>query len=118
MSDACKWPEGACACYLKQATKPDPFGRRWMHCEQGLSLSKASMSRFIMFCLQNKVEIGSIYASHPEYHNSSVSVSVLLFPEQFAAFEAETKGKLRLPPRISLNSSTPANLPPTDAGEG
>lgn len=109
MSD-CKWPEGTCACYAQQAVKPDYAGRVWMHCEEGLSLSKASMSRFVMFCLTNRIEIGDIYPFSPNYPRSQVSASVRLRPEQFAAFEAETGGKLRKPPRISLNSSSPAKL--------
>jgi hypothetical protein len=109
MSD-CKWPEGTCACYAQQAVKPDYAGRVWMHCEEGLSLSKASMSRFVMFCLTNRIEIGDIYPFAPDYPRSQVSASVRLKPEQFAAFEAETGGKLRKPPRISLNSSSPAEL--------
>lgn len=57
MSD-CNWPEGNCKCWEKEQSKPDPYGREWMHCEEGLNFSKASMSRFIMFCLANNVEIG------------------------------------------------------------
>jgi hypothetical protein len=85
-----------------------------MHCEEGLSMSKASMSRFVMFCLTNNVEIGQIHPFNYRYNNSQVSASVRLRPEQFAAFEAETKGKLREPPRISLNYSTPRNMEKTD----
>ena len=108
MSD-CKWPEGTCACYAQEAVKPDYAGRVWMHCEEGLSMTKASMSRFVMFCLRNRIEIGSIYPLNPNYERCQVSVSIRLKPEQFAAFEAETGGKLREPPRISLNSSSPAD---------
>lgn len=113
MSD-CKWPEGTCACYAATASKQDPAGRVWMHCEQGLSLSKASMSRFVMFCLTNNIEIGDIHPFNYRYKNSQVSASVRLMPEQFGAFEAETKGKLRKPPRISLNYSTPRNMDKAD----
>jgi hypothetical protein len=103
--EPCNWPEsGPCACYMATANKPDPHGRVWMHCEQGLSLSKASMSRFVMFCLLNDIEIGSIYPFNYHYRNSQVSASVLMKPEQFEAFEAETHGKLRKPPRIVLNT--------------
>lgn len=115
MSD-CEWPEGTCACYAQQAVKPDYAGRVWMHCEEGLSLSKASMSRFVMFCLTNRIKIGDIHPFAPNYPHSHVSASVLLKPEQFAAFEAETGGKLRKPPRISLNSSSPAELKGQDDG--
>jgi hypothetical protein len=106
MSD-CKWPEGTCACYAQQAVKPDYAGRVWMHCEEGLSLSKASMSRFVMFCLTNHIEIGVIYPFAPDHPQSQVSASVCLKPDQFDAFEAETGGKLRKPPTVSLNSSSP-----------
>jgi hypothetical protein len=107
----CNWPEsGPCACYTASATKPDLQGRVWMHCEQGLSLSKASMSRFVMFCLLNNIEIGSIYPFNYRYRNSQVSASVLMKPEQFEAFEAETYGKLRKPPRIVLNSSSASTI--------
>ena len=108
MSD-CKWPEGTCACYAKKVVKPDYAGRVWMHCEEGLSLSKASMSRFVMFCLRNRIEIGQIHPLNPNYERCQVSASVLIKPEQFAAFEAETGGKLRKPPRVSVNSSSPAD---------
>jgi len=109
MSD-CKWPEGMCACYAQNATKPDPAGRVWMHCEEGLSMTKASMSRFVMHCLTNNIEIGQIHPFNYHYPRCQVSASVRLLPEQFAEFEAKTGGKLRKPPRISLNSSSPAEL--------
>jgi hypothetical protein len=80
-----------------------------MHCEEGLSMTKASMSRFVMFCLRNRIEIGTIHPFDPNYERSQVSASVRLKPEQFTAFEAETGGKLRAPPRISLNSSSPSD---------
>lgn len=103
MTEPCQWPNGTCQCYLQKECKPDLQGRVWMHCEEGLNLSKASMSRFIMFCLVNNVEIGDIYVFDRTFPRSSVVVSVRLLPEQFAAFESETKGKLRKPPRINLN---------------
>lgn len=74
-----------------------------MHCEEGLSLTKASMARFMMFCLKNNVEIGNVYPFNPRYHGSAVLASVRLRPDQIKAFEAETGGKLRRPPRPSLN---------------
>ena len=110
MTDPCKWPEGTCACYAAEAEKADPYGRVWMHCEEGLTLSKASMSRFVMFCLTNHVEIGSIHPFNYRYKNSQVSASVRIHPTLFGRFEAETLGKLRKPPRISLNSSNPSSL--------
>lgn len=84
--------------------KPDQFGRVWMHCEQGLFMTKASMARLMMFVLRNQIEIGDIYAFNPNYDRSSVVASFKMHPDMFAAFEAETGGKLRKPPRITLNS--------------
>ena len=83
---------------------PDIYGRVWMHCESGLSMTKASMSRFIMFVLKNRVELGNLYAFDPRYERSLVLASVRLRPDQFEAFEKETGGKLRKPPVIQLNS--------------
>ena len=105
----CKWPNGTCACYAREAVKPDYAGRVWMHCEEGLSMTKASMSRFVVFCLRNGIEIGTIHPFNRSYERSQVSASVRLKPEQFAAFEAETGGKLSKPPRISLGSSSPTD---------
>ena len=105
----CKWPNGTCACYAQEAVKPDYAGRVWMHCEEGLSMTKASMSRFVVFCLRNGIEIGTIHPFNRSYERSQVSASVRLKPEQFAAFEAETGGKLSKPPRISLGSSSPTD---------
>jgi hypothetical protein len=81
-----------------------------MHCEEGLSMSKASMTRFVMFCLTNNVKIGEIHPFNYRYRNSQVSASVRIRPDQFKDFEAETGGKLRKPPKISLNSSRPEAL--------
>lgn len=103
--EPCAWPEGTCACYLEEQAKPsDIYGRVWMHCEEGLAMTKASTSRFLMFCLKNRVEIGDVYAFSPSYHGSAVIASVRLRPDQFQAFEAETGGKLRKPPKIKLNT--------------
>lgn len=113
MSD-CKWPEGTCACYAKEAVKPDYAGRVWMHCEEGLNLSKSSMTRFVMFCLMNGVEIGTLHPFNRAFPRSAVSASVRIHPDQFAAFEAETGGKLREPPRISLSSHSPEKIKDTD----
>jgi hypothetical protein len=101
----CTWPTGNCKCWEAEQSKPDPFGRVWMHCEEGLNMSKASLARFMMFCLSQRVEIGDVYAFSPGYARSLVVASVRLRPDQFEAFERETGGKLRKPPRIVLNSS-------------
>lgn len=102
----CDWPEGACACQVAQEEKPEDYaGRVWMHCEEGLALTKASMARFVMFCLANRIEIGDIYAFNPEYPRCTVLAAIRIRPDQFAAFEAETGGKLRKPPVIKLNST-------------
>lgn len=113
----CNWPtSGPCACYIANANKADPVGRVWMHCEQGLSLSKASMSKFVMFCLLNNIEIGSIYPFDHRYHRSQVSASVRIKPEQVKAFEEETGGKLRKPPRMVLNSSDASTINAKEQG--
>lgn len=110
----CKWPEGTCACYAKTAMKPDPHGRVWMHCEEGLSLSNASMMRFVMYCLTNNIEIGQIHPFNYRYKNSKVCATVRIRPDQFAEFESSTRGKLHEPPRLSLNSSTAEALTEAD----
>lgn len=100
----CTWPEGVCACHAEQEAKPaDLHGRVWMHCESGLSMTKASTARFMMFCLKNNVEIGSVYAFNGNYAGSLVLAAVRLRPDQFEAFERETGGKLRKPPKIKVN---------------
>lgn len=106
----CQWPTGQCECYAVDAAKADPRGRVWMHCEEGLSLSQASMTRFVMFCLLNDIEIGQLHPFNYKHRNCQVSASVRIHPSQFAAFEDATGGRLRKPPRISLNTSTPATL--------
>lgn len=100
----CSWPEGYCQHWAKEQSKPDPFGRVWMHCEEGLNMSNASLARFMKFCLTRNVEIGSVSAFQPSYRLSAVMAAVRLKPEQFEAFERETGGKLREPPKITLNS--------------
>lgn len=100
---ACKWPNGTCASYEKHHMAEDPWGRVWMHCDSGLNLSKASMARFMMFCLTNKVELGSISAFAPEYPRCQVSAAIRIHPSLIDAFEKETGGKLRPPPKLSLN---------------
>lgn len=82
---------------------PDQQGRVWMHVEEGLALSKASMTRFIMFCVLSNVEIGTIWPFNRAYHGSLVCASVRLKPDQFEAFEKATGGKLRTPPKLNLN---------------
>jgi hypothetical protein len=98
----CNWPEGVCQCRKKELSKPDYAGRVWMHCEEGLNFSKASMSRFVMFCLANNVEIGEIhpFTTSPR---SQVLASVRIHPSLFEAFEKETGGKLHKPPTIKLS---------------
>lgn len=110
----CTWPEGTCKCWEQEQSKPDPFGREWMHCDEGLAMTKASMARFMLFCLRNRVEIGMCDAFNPRYHNSAVMASVRLRPDQFDAFERETGGKLRKPPLIKLNCDTREALPAPD----
>ena len=99
----CRWPEGTCLCWAEKESNPDPFGRVWMHCEEGLTYSKASMARFMMFCLGNNVEIGSVDAFNANYRGCQVLAAVRLKPEQFESFEKETGGKLRKPPKVNLN---------------
>jgi hypothetical protein len=100
----CTWPSGVCQCAMQEESKPDPFGREWMHCESGLSMTAASMARFMMFCLENNVEIGQVYAFNPRHKRSLVIASVRMKPAQFVEFEAATGGKLCKPPRIKLNA--------------
>lgn len=99
----CTWPNGACASYQKEHMTADPWGRVWMHCDQGLNLSKASMARFMMFCLTSNVEFGSIRAFAPEYPRCQVSAAIRIHPSLIAEFEKQTGGKLHEPPKIKLN---------------
>jgi hypothetical protein len=73
-----------------------------MHCEEGLTLTRSSMSRFVMFCLTNNIEIGTLHPFNYRYPRCQVSASVRIHPDLFAAFEDATGGKLRKPPRLSL----------------
>lgn len=100
---ACNWPEGTCACYLKTSAESDPYGREWMHCEQGLTMTKASMARFMMFCLQHSVEIGSVSAFRPDIRGASVYASIRIHPDIISDFETATGGKLKRPPVIKLS---------------
>jgi hypothetical protein len=103
MGEPCTWPKGYCQNWAAQQSKPDPFGRVWMHCEQGLSMSNASLARFLSFCLKNNVEIGSVNAFQPSYSRSTVHAAIRIHPARIEAFERETGGKLREPPKINLN---------------
>lgn len=91
-----------CAC-PEPGTEKDMYGRVWRHCEEGLSMTNASMARFMMFCLRNSVEIGDVYAFNPKHERCLVICSIRIRPEQIPAFESETGGRLRRPPRIVLN---------------
>jgi hypothetical protein len=102
----CGWPEGACACAMQEATQPDPFGRVWMHCEEGLTFTEKSIARFMMHCMANGIEVGTVWAFNPRYPRSQVSTSVKLRPDQFEAFEKETGGKLRKPPVARVNGGS------------
>lgn len=102
----CTWPSGACVCWEALQENPeDHAGRVWMHCEKGLSLSKASMSRFMMFCLSNSVQIGSVHAFNARHPRCQVSATIRLRPDQFTAFEEETGGTLQKPPVVKLNAA-------------
>jgi len=82
----------------------DLYGRVWMYCDSGLALTKASMTRFIMHVLENRIEIGQIYAFDPRFKGSLVLATLLLKPDQFEEFERATGGNLRKPPVVHLNS--------------
>ena len=100
----CTWPQGVCACYTAHSQRSDHGGRVWMHCHAGRSLTKASMARFVMFCLTNDIEIGVIHPFNYRFPRSLVSASVRMRPDQFDEFERKTGGKISKPPRISLNT--------------
>lgn len=57
-----------------------------------------------MFCLENNVEIGSVHPFDRRHHRSQVYAAIRIHPDQFAAFETQTHGTLRRPPRVKLNS--------------
>ena len=99
----CSWPNGTCQHFAEKESKPDHLGRVWMHCDEGLNYSKASMTRFVMFCLGNYIEIGSIHAYSPEFKGSHVSATVRIYPDMFEAFTDMTGGKLTEPPVVSLD---------------
>ena len=107
--DRCTWPLGECKCAAMRASadkSPDRQGRVWMHCESGLTLTKASMGRFMNFVLANEIEIGTIWPFAPQYPRSQVCVTVRLRPDQFDQFEAQTGGTLIKPPKIVLNQNS------------
>jgi len=99
----CNWPNGTCACYTQEQEKPDVFGRVWMHCDSGLSMSKKSTLSLIQFILKNRLEVGSFYALEPSFSRSQVCVSVKIHPDLIPDFERETGGKLSRPPTIKLS---------------
>lgn len=101
----CQWPNGTCACYMQEQSEPDPYGRVWMHCDCGLSFTKSSMTRFIMFCVGNNVEIGDImvFGGNPPPPKAAVVASVRIHPDKIGAFERETGGTLKRPPKVCLN---------------
>jgi len=96
----CRWPEGACACAMHEATQPDPLGRVWMHSEEGLIFTERCLGRLMMHCMANGIEVGTVWAFNPKYRRSQVCASVRLRPDQFEEFEKETGGKLRKPPVV------------------
>ncbi|WP_449043703.1 hypothetical protein [Paracoccus versutus] len=98
----CYEPLRDCQC-PEPGSEADHYGRVWRHCEEGLTMTKASMARFMMFCLSNHVEIGDVYAFNPKYRGSQVLASIRIRPDQIEAFERDTGGKLRRPPRLVLN---------------
>lgn len=89
----------------KDYLEKDYLGRVWMHCESGLSLTKASMARFMIYCLKKNIKIGDIYALNPNYERSLVCAAVCLRPEQIEEFTRETGGVLREPAVFKLNST-------------
>lgn len=82
---------------------PDVYGRVPMVCESGLAMTKASMSRFVMFCLTHGVEILQIHPFNRNFHGCHVSASVRIVPDLIPEFERETGGKLKPPATINLN---------------
>lgn len=89
---------------MKKANEPDPHGRIWMHCEEGLNYSAASLSRFMLFILANNIELGSVYAfAGGKYPREQVCAAVLIHPDKITMFEVEVRAKLRKPPTLVLN---------------
>jgi hypothetical protein len=88
---------------IKPDMTPDVYGRIPMVCESGLAMTKASMTRFVMFCLENGVDILQLHPFNRRHKGCHVSASVMIKPDQIEAFERETGGKLRPPATINLN---------------
>jgi hypothetical protein len=88
---------------VKPDMTPDVYGRIPMVCESGLAMTKASMTRFVMFCLENNVDILQLHPFNRNHKGCHVSASVRIKPDQIEAFERETGGKLRPPATINLN---------------
>lgn len=88
---------------IKPDMTPDVYGRIPMVCESGLAMTKASMTRFIMHVLKHNIELLSLHPFNANYHGCHVSAAVRIKPEQIAAFEAETGGKLKEPATLNLN---------------
>lgn len=99
----CNWPNEVCKCWEAEQSKPDVYGRIYMHCYEGLSFTKVSMTKFIMFCLANNVEMTSVHPFNRKYQGCQISAVVKLHPTLIQSFEKETGGKLVDPPEIKLN---------------
>ena len=67
-------------------------------------MSNASLARFMTFCLKNRVEIGEVWSLNPKYPRALVIATVRIKPNLFEAFERETGGRLKEPPKVTLNS--------------
>jgi hypothetical protein len=88
---------------IKPDLTPDVYGRVPKVCESGLAMTKASMTRFVMFCLENGVDILQIHPFNRRFKGCHVSAAVRIRPDMVSAFEASTGGKLRDPATINLN---------------
>lgn len=88
---------------IKPDLTPDIYGRVPKVCESGLAMTKASMSRFVMFCLERGVEILQIHPFNRNFKGCHVSAAVMIHPDQIADFEKMTGGKLEDPATINLN---------------
>lgn len=88
---------------IKPDMTPDVYGRVPKVCESGLAMTKASMTRFVMFCLENGVEIMQIHPFNRNYKGCHVSAAIMIKPDMVCDFEAATGGKLCDPATINLN---------------
>ena len=88
---------------IKPDMTPDVYGRIPMICESGLSMTKASMMRFVMYCLQENVEILSLHPFNRNYKGCHVSAAVRIHPDQIDDFQIATGGTLSKPHTINLN---------------